>query len=189
MKKIIIAIISLFSFFIFCFLGTIIAASNTFGVTVNNDKLFPSITLTALEDNIIPPEATRYLHKYLENDDTYTIINNSDNDLEFEITTNNSPSYDFEYEFQLYLNSEQYFLLNNNQITISTVPDDYPRYISFGTEYHESDYPSHITLSESEGFEGNYSQQEVDDFYNTIETTTQKITIKKGASYEIKLPE
>lgn len=188
MKKIIIAIVSLFSFFVFCFLGTLIIVSNTFGVNVNTDKLFPSITLTALEEDIIPANAHSYMSRYIEADNTYTIINNTGEDIKLNTTTNTTPLFEGTFEFDLFLNDEQYLTLNNNQITISSIPGDYGTYFHNGSVFHADDDMSQLNFFEREGFGDDLSQQEINNFYNTMEETTKEITIKKGSSYEIKLP-
>lgn len=183
MKKLIIILVSAFSFCTIVTLGLIAIFSNVWGITIDHDGLFPEIQITATDYTLSDFENSTYAEApTVDKDAKYYIKNNTGSDISLEIA---ATIYDEKgTDYNIYLNSMGGYLVSfkNNVFTVSLVdnPDDYDYY--FANRFLQTTPDNNwLYLNIDKYFEGSsYPDQN--------RMTDRTVTIKDGEQYEIKLP-
>lgn len=179
MKKIILLVLSAFTFLILFALGMIALSTNTWGLNFDTSGLFPHMTVTLVEFEGNPLEHT-YQELYGLPTDKYYIQNITGDDIN--IQYNNSVANREGEFYNISLHAENQYLIDyhDNTFTIEKIPDEYDYYFNHGYFYNTTNTRT-IQLSIDK-----YSEQ----YHNSeqINITTSTATIKDGEKYEIKLP-
>lgn len=179
MKKIILLVLSAFTFLILFTLGMIALSTNTWGLNFDTSGLFPHMTVTLLEFDGNPFEHT-YQELYDLPKDKYYIKNNSGEDIN--IQYNNGIANREGELYNISLHAENQYLIDyrDNTFIIEKIPDEYDYY------FYHGDFSNTINTRTIQLSIDKYSEQ----YHNSkqINVTTSSVTIKDGEKYEIELP-
>lgn len=193
MKKLFIALASAFCFCVFFSLGLIILFTNTYGVNIATDGLLSELQFYFIDDQEVLKNSHSNFSDELRASDQYHVTNNTDEDLKLNLHTRYSPTYEGNYNFILDAISGVTFSVNGSEIGIETIPDDYDFYIKHNIYAATKTKVIGIYINEDyvgSNFDGDVNEQDAyTQFDESLKSDTQELTIKKGESYEIKLPE
>ncbi len=178
MKKFIILIASLFSFFIFSALALIALTTNQYGININSEQLLPTFEITVLDENTIDKTLFNDYYSPIVNSQPVTIINNTDQDINIYQNSSYYPDLEGNYETDYYFES-LLTSIQGNTITLTNGPTEYDAY--WLNDFYIPDTEPYINIQSYEYYDSATAPESIYE-QNTI-------TVKKGQSYAIKLPE
>lgn len=182
-KKIIVGLTLLTSLFIIVIcgaLGIYLLVGKSYGINIDDDRLFPSVDVTTLNASEFPqPDFSQYLDIYLDDTSSITVKNETSQPLSIDLEkyiNDDSVKYTGLYG---YVSSNLYIDKIDEYIySIKEVPDNYEYYLLSSNMFTRDD-DSHVSLQFA------YDGATI----NFDETENINIkTLEPGDSYEIKLP-
>ncbi len=188
MKKILIAVVALFTFLIFSGLGLVVLFSNSFGINIDNSSLFPQVEVTTLDEETADKLNSLTDYYSISNDlstnlEPVTLVNQSGRDITVDYTTTTYPTIEGT-SFYMIDGYGIYLITEDNNVILKAVPDTYEHYLTNGNGFASYDDPQ--VYASAEELIDIDSPSEI---YDSQQVTEDTIILKDGESYEIKLPE
>lgn len=185
-KKIILAITlitSLFITIVCILLATYLLAVNDYGININHDHLFPDFQITRLDDNYFDSnQSNTNIYSQFKVNSKITLQNNTNQDITLDISYPN---------FKTGVKYNNLELYRDNEVPI-TQPDPTSLIINPTPNQYDIYYVNNHIFSSNRSLYLNlnldYSCNKTCENENqTDDYGSKTVTIKKGATYEVKL--
>lgn len=176
MKRLLIIILSAFTFFIFCGLGAVIILTNSIGITIDDRGLFLQMSISGIDDN-----DTRLMSSYVNKTTTepLTLVNQTGKSLDYRYYGESSqkPS-----SLTTYIYGDGiYFEDQGDQVIVKSLSTEYDYIFAQNYLYSSGNTQPYIEINVSDEFDYEEAGSDI--------SSEKYGTLKDGESYEIKLPE
>ncbi|WOO86637.1 hypothetical protein RZE82_05850 [Mollicutes bacterium LVI A0039] len=184
MKKLIVVIATGFLFCIFFGLGMFAMFTNTFGINVNTEGLFPAVDITVLEDGLFSEEGfSRYSYIYNQaGSENIKIVNKTGFDLNVGLSFSEDPTSVGTVEYNFFSDNLRFKQIDDTTLEVYSIPDEYDYYFD-NRRFRHSDTPYLSALINEEYDYNNVSE----DGESPVINRDDLVILKDGESYEIKL--